>query len=382
MRYSLFHVKAAFNFCYTYFNRFSEMLQFSIDLATGIRHFILIFGLTVGSFVLVVLLTKPYHALLLRFGAKKRLREEAADGSKAEIFRKLHRDKEGTPTMGGVLIWLIVAVIILLSPFAKQLGLTRFSLFERRETYIPVFTLIATGLLGLIDDLLNISSSKQKGLRVKPKFFWLTLFGLIGGLWFYFKLGYESFHIPGVGDISIGPWYILLFTFVIVASANAVNITDGLDGLAGGLIIIAFTSLGVVAYLQNLLVLTAFCSLIVGGTLAFLWFNIPPALFYMGDTGALSLGATMGVIAMLTDSALLLPLIAFIFVIEAGSSLIQLLSKKWFGKKIFLIAPLHHHFEAKGWPEEKVVMRFWIIGTFVAALGVILAFLSLLSGAK
>lgn len=349
----------------------------SVDIITALRHLSLIFGLAIGSFALVAIFTKPFYRLLIRFGMRKVLRDETADGKQAVIFKELHKDKAGTPTMGGVLIWLTVALIVFISPVAQWFSITRFSLLNRNETYLIIFTLIATALLGLADDYLNIRT-KSKGIRVKPKFLWLTLFGLLGGLWFYFKLGYNAINIPGFGDFTIGPWYILLFVFIIVACANAVNITDGLDGLAGGLIVITFISLGVIAYLQGLIILTAFCALIVGATLAFLWFNIPPALFYMGDTGALSLGATIGVIAMLTNSVVILPFIAFIFVIETFSSLLQLLWKKWFGKKIFLIAPLHHHFEAKGWAEEKVVMRFWIIGAFMAALGVILEFLSLL----
>lgn len=353
----------------------------SIDISTALRHFSLIFGLAIGSFIAVAALTPFYYRFLIKHGLRKQLREETADGKFATIFRNLHKDKQGTPTMGGVLIWGIVALVILLSPLAQKLGITRFTLINRNETYLPVFTLIATGLLGLFDDYLNIKGGKSKGLRLKPKFLWLTLFGLLGGLWFHFKLGYDFIHIPGVGNITIGVLYILLFIFIIVASANAVNFTDGLDGLAAGLIVISFTALGIIAYLQGLIILTAFCSLIIGTTLAFLWFNIPPALFYMGDTGALALGATMGVITMLTNSVLLLPFIAFIFVIEGGSSLLQLLSKRFLGKKIFRIAPLHHHLEALGWPEEKVVMRFWIVGAFMAVLGVILEFLSLKSGA-
>lgn len=353
----------------------------SIDISTALRHFSLIFGLTVAGFLIVAALTPFYHRLLIKYNVRKQLRDETADGKAATIFKQLHNGKAGTPTMGGVLIWFTVALIIFLSPIAQRLGITRFALFNRNETYLPVFTLVATALLGLVDDYLNIRGNKTKGIRVRPKFLWLTLFGLLGGLWFYFKLGFDAIHIPGIGDITINAWYILLFTFVIVASANAVNITDGLDGLAGGLIVIAFLALGVIAYLQGLVILAAFCGLIVGTTLAFLWFNIPPALFYMGDTGALALGATMGVIAMLTNSVLILPFVAFIFIVETLSSLLQLIWKKWFRKKLFLIAPLHHHFEAKGWPEEKVVMRFWIIGAFFAGVGVILEFLSLLSGA-
>lgn len=356
------------------------MLSLSLDIGTALRHFSLIFGLTIFSFTFVASITPYYHKLLLKYKLRKELRDQAADGRVATIFRKLHSKKQGTPTMGGVLIWFTVAIVVLLSPLAQELGITRFSLLNRNETYVPLFTLIATALLGLFDDYLNIKGVGNKGLRVKPKFLWLVLFGLLGGMWFHFKLGYDLIHIPGLGDITIGAWYIALFTFIIVASANAVNFTDGLDGLAGGLVVISFTALGIIAYIQGLVILAAFCSLIVGATLAFLWFNIPPALFYMGDTGALALGATMGVIAMLTNSVLILPFIAFMFVVEGASSLIQLTSKKCFGKKVFHIAPLHHHLEELGWGEEKVVMRFWIIGSFMAVLGVILEFLSLLSG--
>lgn len=352
------------------------MLTFSIDLETSLRHFALIFGLTLTGFILVKFLTPYYYKLLLKYGVKKQLRDVAADGKSASLFRELHKNKSGTPTMGGVLIWLTVGVIILLSPVAQWLGITRFSLLTREETYVPVFTLIATGLLGLIDDYLNISGSKNKGIRVRPKFLWLTFFGVVGGLWFHYKLGYDLINIPGIGNITIGGWYVALFAFIVVAGANAVNITDGLDGLAGGLTVITFTALGFIAYSQGLVILAAFCGLIIGTTLAFLWFNIPPALFYMGDTGALAIGATMGVIAMLTNSVVVLPLLAFIFVIEAASSGIQMLSKRFLGRKIFLIAPLHHHYEAKGWPESKVVMRFWIIGAFMAVLGLLLEFLS------
>lgn len=366
-------------------------LNISLDIGTALRHFSLIFGLTVGAFGIVTLLTPAYHRLLIKWGMRKQLRDTAADGKLATIFLSLHKEKHGTPTMGGLLIWGVVALVVLISPLAQWLGITRYSLLNRNETYLPLFTLVATGVLGIIDDYLNIKGGVAKGLRVKPKFLWLTLFAVLGGVWFNIKLGFNSIHIPGIGDavmpgtfdvggISLSIGYILLFSLVVVASANAVNFTDGLDGLAGGLIIISFTALGLIAYSQGLIILTAFCALITGTTLAFLWFNIPPALFYMGDTGALALGATMGVIAMLTNSVLILPFVAFIFVIEGMSSSLQLLWKKLFNKKLFLIAPLHHHFEALGWPEEKVVMRFWIIGAFMAVLGVILGFLSLLSG--
>lgn len=357
------------------------MFEIRIDIATALRHFSLILGSAGVSFVLAVLLTPFLSKALERFRLYKTLRTNTVDGKAAEIFRKLHLKKEGTPTMGGILIWGVTFLVVFISPIFQALGITRFTLLNRNETYLPLFTLGVTALLGGVDDYLNARHIGGKGITAKWKFLWLTAFSLLGGLWFHFKLGYDLIHIPGIGDVKLGLWYILLFVFIILASANAVNITDGLDGLAAGLLVIAFTAFGVIAYLQGLLILTAFCGIIVGATLAFLWFNIPPALFFMGDTGALALGATLGVMAMLTNSVIILPFIAFVFVIETLSVIIQLISKKIRGKKVFLIAPLHHHFEAKGWPEGKVVMRFWILGGFMAALGVVLEFLSLL-GAK
>ena len=200
---------------------------------------------------------------------------------------------------------------------------------------------------------------------------------MLGGLWFYYKLGYDQFYLPGIGDVFLGIWYIPLFVLVIISTANAVNFTDGLDGLAGGLLVIAFASFGVIAFAKGLLILAALCAVITGSCLAFLWHNIPPAKFYMGDTGSLSLGATLGVIAMLTDSFIPLILIGFIFVIETLSIIIQIVSKKVFKKKVFKVAPLHHHFEYIGWSEAKVVMRFWIVGGIFAMIGLILALIAI-----
>jgi phospho-N-acetylmuramoyl-pentapeptide-transferase len=237
-----------------------------------------------------------------------------------------------------------------------------------------MFTLITCGLLGLVDDIFNIKKiGSHKGLKATTKIIWLFLFALIGGLWFYYKLGYNEINLGLIGsNIEIGWLYIPLFIFVIIGSANAVNITDGLDGLAGGLVILAFTILGIVAYTQGLTILAAFCATIIGASVGFLWFNIPPAAFFMGDTGSLALGATIGVIAMMIDHILLIPFITFIFIVETLSVIAQLISKKTLGKKLFHIAPIHHHFEYIGWPEFRVTMRFWIVGAGIAGLGLIL----------
>jgi len=255
------------------------------------------------------------------------------------------------------------------------------SLLSRGEVYLPLFTLVAVGILGAVDDFFNIRQvGGGKGIKAKPKFLLLTLFAILGGYWFYYKLGFSSIHIPRLGDFEIGIWYIPLFILVIVSTANAVNITDGLDGLAGGLLVLAFMAFGAIAYAKGLMILAIFCGMAIGTILAFLWNNVPPALFYMGDTGSLAFGATLGVIAMMTNSLIVLLIVGVIFIVETLSVIIQLLSKKLFKRKVFLIAPLHHHFEKKGWGEAKVTMRFWIIGALFAVVGTIIGLIGMGNG--
>jgi phospho-N-acetylmuramoyl-pentapeptide-transferase len=193
-----------------------------------------------------------------------------------------------------------------------------------------------------------------------------------GAWWFYYKLEWDLISVPFLGNFYIGLWYIPVFIFVIVATTFSTNETDGLDGLASGVLMIAFISLGVIAFIQGRMDLAAFCGAIIGALLAFLWYNIYPAMFFMGDTGSMGLGVTLGIIAMLTNTALLLPFIAFILVIESLSVILQVSSKKILGRKIFLSTPLHHHFEAKGWHESKVTMRFWILAGVMASIGLII----------
>jgi phospho-N-acetylmuramoyl-pentapeptide-transferase len=343
-----------------------------------VRHLILIMGSGFLGFLIAFLAAKPFLNLLIKFKVGKNIRSIASDGKAAKLFHALHSKKAGTPTMGGVLIWGSTFIVIGLSRILSYFGIFDHSLLNRKETYLVIFTLGATALLGAVDDIFNIKGwGKSKGINIKPKMFWLTMFALLGALWFYFKLDYSQIHVPGIGDFEIGWLYIPLFIFIMTGSANSVNFTDGLDGLAGGLSVIAFGSYAAISYAHGLMILSAFCAVIAGASLAFLWFNIPPARFYMGDTGSIALGATLGVIAMLTDTVLILPFIAFIFVIETLSIIIQLTSKKLFGRKVFHIAPIHHHFEHLGWPESTVVMRFWIIGSIMAVFGVIIGLIGM-----
>jgi phospho-N-acetylmuramoyl-pentapeptide-transferase len=276
--------------------------------------------------------------------------------------------------MGGILIWGSILLTIIFSRILSYFGLVDHSLLQRGQVYLPLFTLIAFAALGGVDDYLNIiGSGKKRGLDWLPKIITLLTISIVGAFWFYFKLDYNQIHIPYVGDMTVGIWYIPIFIFIIIGTANAVNVTDGLDGLAGGLLVIAFGAFSLLAYLSGLAVLAAFCAACSGAVAAFLWHNVPPALFFMGDTGSLALGGTLGVIAMMTDNVLVLPFIGFIFVIEMLSVIIQLTSKKFRGgKKVFKAAPIHHHFEALEWGESKVTMRFWIIGGFVAFLGLVI----------
>jgi phospho-N-acetylmuramoyl-pentapeptide-transferase len=214
------------------------------------------------------------------------------------------------------------------------------------------------------------------GLPMKHRFFGYLAVALIGALWFYFKLDWNVLSVPLVGTFTIGWWYIPLFVFVIVASAFSANETDGLDGLAGGVMLFAYVALTVVAFVLGRFDLATLGGVTIGAMLAFLWFNVYPAKFFMGDNGSMSLGVTIGVIAMLTNTTLLLPFFVPIFVIESLSVIIQLTSKKFRGKKIFISTPIHHHFEALGWHETKVTMRFWIVSIIGVSLGLVIFFLN------
>lgn len=337
-----------------------------------------ILGIAALSFIIALFATPILTHFLYKYRLKKKIRNEGT----TPIFSSLHRKKEGTPTMGGVLIWLTVVFIILaiflLSKLFPDTIFSDFNFLSRGQTLLPLGILLFAAIVGLIDDLIGVSKigGRGKGLRVRTRLLIYTVIAAVGAYWFYFKLDWDLIHIPFVGDFNIGLWYIPIFLFIIIATAFSTNQTDGLDGLAGGVLLVAFSSYAVISYSQGRLELATFCGAIVGALLAFLWFNIYPARFFMGDTGSMSLGITLGVIAMLTNSLFFLPFIGFILVIESGSTIIQVVSKKVRHKKVFLSAPIHHHFEAKGWPETKVTMRFWIIAGVVAAIGLILFFIN------
>jgi phospho-N-acetylmuramoyl-pentapeptide-transferase len=340
------------------------------------------------AFVLAFLLTPALTYFLYKYKLGIKIKEKSVDGKDLKYINQLHAGKSGTPTMGGVIIWTSVLILVLASHFlfpliAKWTGVNffaRLDFFSRSQVWLPLFALISAGVLGLFDDFMSVrgaGSNKGGGMRFAMRFWWIFVIAGIGAWWFFSKLGWDQIHIPAVGDYSIGFWYIPLFMFVIIFTAFSSNETDGLDGLNGGILAIAFSSFALISFFHNKIDLSAFCAAIAGALLTFLWFNIHPARFFMGDTGAASLGATLGVVALLDNSILVLFIIVFIYILESGSVAIQLFSKKFFHRKVFLAAPIHHHFEAKGWPETKVTVRFWIITVVTALIGVIIGILGM-----
>jgi phospho-N-acetylmuramoyl-pentapeptide-transferase len=323
------------------------------------------FLLSVGAFLLAMLLTPLYTSLAYKYKFWKKQRTTSTTGEKLEVFTKLHANKfkRTIPTMAGLIGIITIFVVTVL-----------FNL-DRAETYLPLAALVGGGIVGLLDDVINIrgQGTGVAGLRSSLKFAMITVMALILGWWFYKNIGVDAVHLPFVGDWTLGWFIIPLFAFAVVATSNAVNISDGLDGLAGGLLTISFGTFGVIALLQGNVLLAGFCFTVVGALLSYLWFNIFPARFFMGDVGSFAFGTSLGVVAMMTNTLFLLPLIGIIFVIEAGSSLIQILSKRILHRKVFISAPIHHHLEATGWPETKVTMRFWIIAAVAGIVGVLLA---------
>ncbi len=307
----------------------------------------------------------------------------ATDGSTATVSQKLHNDEERkTPRMGGVIIWASALITIIILWFLAQIDspiLKKLNFLSRNQTWLPIFTLIVGALVGLVDDYYSVTEKydqKAGGLSSKKRLFVVFLIALFGAWWFFTKLEVTDIMIPFFGIWDAQYWFLLFFIIVMLGTYSG-GVIDGLDGLSGGVFLIIFASYGLIAFLQNQVDLAAFCFVLVGGLLAFLWFNIPPARFFMSETGTMSLTMSLVVVAFLTKQVLVLPIIAFPLVISSGSSIIQLLSKKFRnGKKVFLVAPLHHHFQALGWSAEKVVMRYWVLGAVCACIGVLISLIS------
>ncbi len=314
---------------------------------------------------------------------KKRAGKVAPDGKDTPIFNELHKNKEvGTPKMGGVIIWASVLITIagmfFLAKFFPTESTEKLNFLSRNQTWLPFFTLMVGALIGLVDDYLEITGKADYiagGLSLKKRLLIVFLVSAIGAWWFFTKLEVTSILVPFVGELEIG-WLFIPFFILVMLGTYSSGVIDGLDGLAGGVFMFSFAAYGVIAFSYNQIDLAAFCFVVVGGLLAFLWFNIPPARFYMSETGTMGLTMSLAVVAFLTQQVLLLPIIAFPLVATTVSDIIQIISKKTRnGKKVFLVAPIHHHFEAIGWPAYKVTMRYWIISIVFAIIGLIIVFI-------
>ncbi|MCJ7511029.1 MAG: phospho-N-acetylmuramoyl-pentapeptide-transferase [Dehalococcoidia bacterium] len=306
------------------------------------------------AFVVSVVVGQPLVEFLRRRGLGK---EISSDGPPS------HLTKAGTPTMGGVLIFALVLPITLAANITGRLSIL-----------LPLGTIVAAGLLGLIDDLRTIIGRARTGLNKRLKVLLLTALSITAALVLYFALDVRDVKIPWAGQFDLGPAYIPLAIIIILFTTSAVAITDGLDGLAGGTSALAFLAYGVIALLQEQIYLATFCFTVVGATAGFLWYNSYPAQVFMGDTGALALGSSLAVVALMTGHWLLLPIIGIVFVLEGLSDVIQIAYFRLTGgKRIFRMSPLHHHFELLGWSEPQVVMRFWLLGIMGSLLGVTLA---------
>lgn len=316
------------------------------------------------GFALSMVITPLYTTLAYSRQWWKRQRTDAWSGGKAKVYAKLHaaKHKRNIPTMAGLIFVIAIALV------------TLFGNLERTETWLPLAGLLGAGFLGLIDDVMNIRSTGGiAGMSARLKFILHSLLVLAGGWWFYAKLDVETMYIPGAGDVYIGAGIIALFWLVVVATAISVNFSDGLDGLAGGLLASSFMAYTIICIVDQKFALAGFCLTVVGALLSYTWFNIYPARFFMGDVGAYALGTALGIIAVQTDTVYVLPIIGAVYVMETGSVIINRLSRKLRGgKKVFLSSPIHHHFEAIGWPETKVTMRFWILGQVASVLGLII----------
>ncbi len=340
----------------------------------SVLNVIRIFIVATVAFFVTLLITPVWTKILYKY----KMGKQVVRVESAPIFSEMHKNKVGTPTMGGVIIWFTVVVLSFLfwslSKFYPNAVVSKLNFLSRGQTWVPLTALIVSAIFGFIDDLFGVLriGPGGGGLKMRDRMIMYTLVGAGGAWWFYYKLGFNSINIPFLGDLAVGLWYILFFVFIIVASAFSANETDGLDGLSAGVFLTMFAAYAVIAFDQGRMDLVVFLSAIMGSLIAFLWFNIYPAKFFMGDTGSMSLGVVLGVIAMLTNTPLLLFPIALIFIMESGSVIIQLTSKKLRGKKIFLSTPIHHHFEALGWHETQVTMRFWMINAVGAIIGLII----------
>lgn len=342
-----------------------------------------IFVPTTFAFFLGLMLTPIATHFFYKYKMWKRYSRN--DGTLIPEFQKVHHEHEelNTPRVGGIIIWvsalLITLIFYLVSIIFPSDDTLKMNFLSRNQTLIPFFTLLFGSLLGLWDDLIQIYGkgrfAHDDASWRKWKALLVAFISLLIGIWFFYKLGLTSIHIPFGGELNLGILIIPFFIIVALAIFSG-GVIDGIDGLAGGVLASIFASYSAIAFANNQIDIAAFSGVITGAILAFLWFNIPPARFYMGETGIIGLTVTLATLAFLTDSVLILPIVAFPLAMTSASVILQFGSKKWRNKRIFRLAPIHHHFEALGWPSYKVTMRFWILSVVFSIIGIILAIIS------
>lgn len=338
------------------------------------------------AFLIGILVTPRFTKIFYKYRLWKRVSrtDKITNPNITDEYKTLHdEDTElSTPRVGGVIVWVTVlltmAVILILSYLFPTDFLRELDFFSRNQTLLPIFALVLGGVLGLAEDLLEIfplSKAKEiaHGLSRMFRVYVVAGIGLLFALWFFYKLDVSMVNVPFVGNIELGFWFIPFFVIVVLATFSS-RVIDGIDGLSGGVLISVFGAYGFIAFIQNQIDIASLCAVMVGALMVFLWFNIPPARFWMGETGMLGLTLSLALIAFLTQSVLLLPIIGLPLMATSLSSFLQILSKKFRqGKRIFLVAPLHHHFQALGWPSHKVTMRYWVVSFMVAIVGVIIS---------
>jgi len=336
----------------------------------------------VTTFVVGILMTPLLTSWLYKKKMwKKKSVVNAIDGSLATITQKIHNDAERkTPRMGGVVVWgsvfIVSFILYFLSLVSDSKTLESLSFISRSQTWIPFTTLILGGIVGFFDDYFVCQEKGSYiggGFSLKKRLIFVSTITILIGLWFYFKLDMTSINIPFEGILDIGFLIVILF-FIVILGLYSGGIIDGVDGLSGGLFSIMYGSYAIITFSEAQYDLSALSMAIVGALLAFLWYNIPPARFFLSETGTMALTITLGVIAFLSGHIFELLIIALPLIVTTLSVIIQLLSKKYRGKKVFLVSPLHNHFQATGWSGPKVTMRYWIIGVICGFSGVVVAF--------
>lgn len=336
-----------------------------------------------GLFITPVVLSYLYkYKVWRRTDEKKEVVLDDKNGEISEIINKTKKDKI-TPRMGGIVIVISVLFtvfifwIVSFGIFGTPSG--KIDFLSRAQTWLPLAAFSAGALMGILDDILtikNIKIGKFVGLPLKFRVIFVIIIATLIGFWFYSKLGYTQVFIPFYGYYELSHWFVPFFVFVFLSLFATSNI-DGLDGLAGGVMVSIYSAFGFISFYKQMFDISAFCFVVVGGILAFLWFNISPARFYMTEVGYNALSFTLAVIAFATDTVFLLPIVAVMLYITLGTTVLQVLSIRLLKKRIFKVAPIHHHFEKIGWSETQIVFRYWIVSIIAGILGVSLAVLSI-----